>query len=415
MKYNIFAFAIPFFLFFIVLEYYIAKRKGLKLYSFSTTIANLNVGVAERLIDSFTAGGFYFFYAYLHKHFAIFDIKPSILLWIALLLATDFIWYWYHRFGHEINLFWGFHVVHHSSEEFNYSAATRITIFQAVVRTLFWSILPVIGFPPHMISILLIVHGVYPFFTHTQLIGKLGILEYIIVTPTHHSVHHASNEVYLDKNYGDMFIIWDKLFGTFAEKTETPVYGLTKQLESKSFLWQHFHFLFEIAYAVSKKQGLLNKLKVIFGSPIAFDPEARSIMEHKILSKYKVRIHSNKFKQYVFIQMGVMLLILFIFLLFEYYINIFLQTIIALTIIATLINCGAILEQRRWVFYIEFVRVAIVSLPFIWYFPQTTISIIAIISLIILSLDFDIVSKIKVSYLRFIYGHLESKLFVKVE
>lgn len=404
MKLNIMAFAVPFFFFFILLEYYISKKKGKSLHSFSITMANLNVGIAERLIDAFTAGGFYFFYVYLHDNFAIFDIKPSILLWIVLLLATDFVWYWYHRFGHEINLFWGFHVVHHSSEEFNYSAAARITVFQAVVRTLFWSILPIIGFPPHMISVLLIIHGIYPFFTHTQLIGRLGILEYIFVTPTHHGVHHASNEVYLDKNYGDMFIIWDKLFGTFAEKTETPVYGLTKQLESKSFLWQHFHFLVEIAYSVSQTKGLLSKLKVIFGSPSNFDPNARAIVESKLLSKHKVKTHSNKFKQYVLIQMGMMLVTLFTFLLFEHYINAFLQTIIALTIIATLINCGAILEQRRWVFYIEFVRIAIIALPLIWYFPQITISVLSLISLIILAVDYDVVSKAKIAYLRFIYG-----------
>jgi alkylglycerol monooxygenase len=180
----------------------------------------MNVGVAERLIDLFTAGAFYYFYAYLYEHFALFDIEEGVLLWIALILATDFVWYWYHRMGHEINLFWGFHVVHHTSEEFNYTAGTRITIFQAVLRTGCWAVLPIIGFPPGMITTMLIIHGLYPFFTHTQLIGKLGILEYVLVTPSHHRVHHASNEKYLDKNYGDMFIIWDKLFGTFAQEEE---------------------------------------------------------------------------------------------------------------------------------------------------------------------------------------------------
>ncbi|WP_435354725.1 sterol desaturase family protein [Emticicia sp. SJ17W-69] len=408
MKLNIMAFAVPFFFFFIALEYYISKKKGKSLYSFSTTIANLNVGIAERLIDMFTAGGFYFFYVYLHDHFAIFDIKPSILLWIALLLTTDLIWYWYHRFGHEINLFWGFHVVHHSSEEFNYSAAARITIFQAVVRTLFWSILPIIGFPPHMISVLLIVHGIYPFFTHTQLVGKLGILEYIIITPSHHRVHHASNEIYLDKNYGDMFIIWDKLFGTYAEETEPAVFGLTKQLESKSFLWQHFHFLVEIAYSVSKTKGFWNKVKVIFGSPSNFDPNARAVVESKLLSKHKVKVQSNKFKKYVLVQMVFMLVTLFTFLLFEHYINNFFQTIITLLIISTLINCGAILEQRRWVFYIEFVRIVIISFPFIIYFPQPTIMILSLIALIILAIDYDIISIAKRTYLQFIYGKRNS-------
>jgi alkylglycerol monooxygenase len=247
MELNYMALAVPLFLFFIGLEYYFSKKLNKPVFNFNSSIANMNVGVAERLIDLFTAGAFYYFYAYLHEHFALFDIEEGVLLWIALILATDFVWYWYHRMGHEINLFWGFHVVHHTSEEFNYTAGTRITIFQAVLRTGCWSVLPIIGFPPGMITTMLIIHGLYPFFTHTQLIGKLGILEYVLVTPSHHRVHHASNEKYLDKNYGDMFIIWDKLFGTFAEEEEDELrYGLTKPVDSNSFLWQHFHYLVEL-------------------------------------------------------------------------------------------------------------------------------------------------------------------------
>jgi hypothetical protein len=121
-------------------------------------------------------------------------------------------------------------------------------------------------------------------------IGKLGILEYIMVTPSHHRVHHASNEPYLDKNFGDMFIIWDKLFGTFAEEKEEPVYGLTKQLDSYSFLWQHFHFLVEIWYSAQQQKGIAAKLKVIFGSPADFDPAVRRIVEKRFLSKNKVRV-----------------------------------------------------------------------------------------------------------------------------
>lgn len=402
MVINYLAFTVPFFLFFIWLEYYVAQKQGKKSYfKFNSSIANINVGIAERLIDLFTAGGFYFFYDYLHKHFAIFDIQPSILLWIALLLATDFLWYWYHRFGHEINLFWGFHVVHHQSEEFNYTAATRITIFQAVVRTSFWSVLPVIGFPAEMITTILLVHGIYPFFTHTRLIGKLGLLEYIMVTPSHHRVHHASNEQYLDKNYGDMFIIWDKLFGTFAEEKEEPTYGLTKQLGSYSFLWQHFHFLVEIAYAAKAQTGLLNKLKVIFGRPSDFNPELRAKAEQKFLAVRKVQAHTTKFRYYVIAQISLMAVILFLLLLFEHYIPLFLQTTIALFILVSLINCGAILEQRRWVFYLEFVRASMVVISAFYYFPDPTLIGMAVLLLMISLAYFSSLQK---QYLSLIYG-----------
>lgn len=401
MVINYLAFAVPFFLFFIWLEYYVAKKRGKSYFRFNSSIANINVGIAERLIDMFTAGGFYFFYDYLHKNFAIFDIQPSLLLWIALLLATDFLWYWYHRFGHEINLFWGFHVVHHTSEEFNYTAATRITIFQAVVRTSFWSILPIIGFPAEMITIILLVHGIYPFFTHTRLIGKLGLLEYIIVTPSHHRVHHASNEEYLDKNYGDMFIIWDKLFGTYAEEKEEPTFGLTKQLGSYSFLWQHFHFLVEIAYAARAQKGIGNKLKVIFGKPSDFDPAMRAQAENKFLAVRKVQAHTTKFRYYVIAQIAVTVTVLFFLLLFEHYVPSFLQMMIAFFIMITLINCGAILDQRRWVFYLEFARASLVVIATFYYFPNPTLIGMSILLLIMCLAYFSSLQK---QYLMLIYG-----------
>ena len=401
MVINYLAFAVPFFLFFIWLEYYVAKKQGKSYFKFNSSIANINVGIAERLIDLFAAGGFYFFYDYLHTNFAIFDIEPSILLWIALLLTTDFLWYWYHRYGHEVNLFWGFHVVHHQSEEFNYTAATRITIFQAVVRTSFWSVLPIIGFPVEMITTILLVHGIYPFFTHTRLIGKLGILEYIIVTPSHHRVHHASNEQYLDKNFGDMFIIWDKLFGTFVEEKEEPTYGLTRQLGSYSFLWQHFHFLVEIAYAVKAEKGFRNKLKVIFGRPADFNPDMRRKAEKKFLDARKVKAHTTKFRYYVIAQIAITTITLFLLLLFEHHIVFFMQSMIALFILITLINCGAILDQRRWVFYLEFVRASLVCITTFYYFPNPTLIGMSILLLLI---GLTYFSSLQKQYLRLIYG-----------
>lgn len=402
MAVNFMGFAVPFFLFFIALEYYLAKKTGRAHYfKFASSIANLNVGIAERLIDMFTAAGFYFFYDYLNKKFGIFDIQPSVLLWIALLLATDFMWYWYHRMGHEVNLFWGFHVVHHTSEEFNYTAATRITIFQAIVRTGFWSILPILGFPAHMISIILIVHGVYPFFTHTRLVGKLGLLEYIMVTPSHHRVHHASNEEYLDKNYGDMFIIWDKLFGTFKVETVEPVYGLTKQLNSYSFLWQHFHYLVELGYAMKTKKGLWNKIKVLFDSPSNFDPEMREIAEKRFVTKSKVPTVSAKFKNYVIGQMVVVFFMLFGLLLFEHSIPVFLQVMCALFLLVTLTNSGAIMEQRRWVIYLEYVRAALVVVTLYYYFPDSTLTGLAVLLGIGAIIYF---SSLQERYLHLVYG-----------
>jgi len=401
MALNYMALAVPLFLLLIGIEYWISKRLGRQLFNFNSSIANMNVGVLERLIDMFTAGSFFFFYDYIQKNYGLFEIRPTVLVWIALILATDFVWYWYHRAGHKINLFWGFHVVHHTSEEFNYTAGTRITIFQAVVRTAFWSVLPLIGFPAPMITTMLIVHGLYPFFTHTQVIGKLGILEYVLVTPSHHRVHHASNEAYLDKNFGDMFIIWDKLFGTFQEEKEQPVFGLTKQLDSYSFLWQHFHFLVEIWYAAQQQKGIIAKLKVIFGSPADFDPAVRRIVEKRFLSKNKVRVRSQKFRRYVLVQFTITVITLFFLLLFEHQEETFLQVMVALVIFVTLINCGAILEQRRWVFYLEFARGALIFITAYHYFPHPTLLFLIWAVLIGGVLYFSTLQK---QYLQTIYG-----------
>jgi alkylglycerol monooxygenase len=126
---------------------------------------------------------FLYFFTYIHEHFALFTIKPNVLGWIALFLCTDLVWYWYHRLGHQVNILWAAHIVHHQSQDFNYTVSARITIFQAIARCMFWSVLPLIGFSPSMISLFLLIHGIYPFFIHTQTIGKLGWIEKIFVTP----------------------------------------------------------------------------------------------------------------------------------------------------------------------------------------------------------------------------------------
>ena len=364
MKLNLLALAVPFFLLFMALEFFIARQKKKPVFNLHHSIANISVGIAERLLDVWVTGLFFFIYDYLQKHFGLFHIEPGILLWIVLLLCTDFLWYWYHRLAHEINLFWAVHVVHHQSEDFNYTVSARITVFQAFVRTGFWAILPILGFPASMITSLLLVHGLYPFFIHTQLIGKLGLLEYILVTPSHHRVHHASNEKYLDKNYGDVFIIWDKLFGTFQkEKDEVKIeYGLTHPLKSYSFLWQHFHFLAELFLAARKTKGTLNKLKLIFGRPDLIDPQFREQAEDKLLVQKNDVPVDKPLNRYVVWQVVLSLVLLFVFILFERYLPVHQQVLITIALLLTLINCGAIMEQKQWVVYLEFLRLLTVTI-----------------------------------------------------
>lgn len=374
MKLNYLGFAVPLFLFFIGLEYLYSKRKGKNFFQYAESVANLNVGIAERLLDLFTTSLFFGVFVYIHEHFALFDIKAGWFTWVLLFLATDLVWYWYHRLAHEINAFWAVHVVHHQSEDFNYTVSARITVFQAVVRCMFWAVLPLIGFPPLMISLFLLVHGLYPFFIHTQALGKWGWFEKILVTPTHHGIHHASNPEYLDKNYGDVLIIWDRLFGTFAKERKDVqiVYGLTKPLNSHSFLWQHFHFMLEVFMNFNYAKGIKAKWKVLFGKPDDLDPRYRSILERKLLNvRLQHRPATLAIRQYVTAQTVFSLGLLFVVLLFEHYLSPVQLLLLSAFIVISLINSGAILDQRRWIFYLEYSRLILVMVAIGVFYPNS--------------------------------------------
>jgi alkylglycerol monooxygenase len=401
MSFNILGFAIPFFVGLMLLEYFIAKKKNLPYFNLHTSIANVSIGVAERLSEIFVAGLFYFIYDDIQKNYGLFTIKPGVFLWILLFILTDFVWYWYHRLAHEINILWLAHVVHHQSEDFNYTASARITVFQAFIRTGFWSVLPFIGFPAGMITSLLLVHGLYPFFIHTRLIGKLGILEYILVTPSHHRVHHASNEKYLDKNYGDVLIIWDKLFGTFKKEEEEPSYGLTKPLKTYSFLWQHFHFAIELWLSMRQKKGLIAKLKVLFGRPETIDPATRERAESMFNIKQNTATIDQPLNRYVIWQMIILLCSLFFVILLEHYISWPVKTGFAIMVILTLINCGAIMEQKRWIFDVEYLRISVLLLFSFYTTTYWQLKLSAILLLIVVFFMFY--GSIKRNYLAYVY------------
>jgi hypothetical protein len=232
-----------------------------------------------------------------------------------------------------------------------------------------------------MIAIFLIIHGVYPFFTHTQLVAKLGWLEYVFVTPSHHRVHHSSNPEYLDKNYGDILIIWDKLLGTFAEEKSEPKYGLTKPLNSYSFLWQHFHFQLELLLALKEAKGVKAKLKVLLGKPDDIDPVHREYLERKLLNRNK---QSMQFalQRLILLNTVITLVILFFTLLLTEYFTTEQQILLCLFILISIVNSGAMIEQKRWVFYLDYIRLLLIGLILYAFIPSGSI----LISLTILGL-----------------------------
>lgn len=357
---NYVAFIIPAFFIFLGLEYWIARRKGrADLFSYESAVSNISIGIAERLLNLLITGSFYGLFYYIYEHYAWVHIPNHWSVWVALILATDLVWYWYHRLGHEINLMWGAHIVHHQSEEYNYTVSARITTIQAIIRNLFWCILPWVGFHPAMVITILVVHGAYSFFTHTQVIGKLGWLENIFITPSHHRVHHASNDKYLNKNYGDIFVFWDKLFGTFQREEEQPVYGLTHPLKSHSFLWQHFHYYAELWEACRRSGSVWSSIRIVLGKPEDLDQNIRPELESKILPQKLGFRSSFRFKVYLNLQLIACLTGLFLFTLYFNQLDVLDKGFIIALILITLVNCGALLEQQYWIYKLEIVRLLI--------------------------------------------------------
>ncbi|MFN8342854.1 MAG: sterol desaturase family protein [Cyclobacteriaceae bacterium] len=395
------ALIVPAFLLFVLLEYLVAVRKGkATLFTYEWSYINISVGIAERLLNLFITGSFYALFQYAYNHFALLHIPNTWWVWVLLLLSTDLVWYWYHRLGHEINLFWGAHIVHHQSEEFNYTVSARITTLQAVIRNFFWCLLPVVGFHPDMVITILVVHGTYSFFTQTQVIGKLGWLEYVLITPSHHGVHHACNERYLNKNYGDIFVFWDKLFGTFQREDEKPVFGLTHPLRTKSFLWQHFHYYIELIEACRRSGSFIQSIKIIFGKPEDLDQGIREELEAQLLPPRHPFRATFRFKAYLNIQMLGTITGLFVYTWLFPELDGVQKFLGAFFLLITLINCGALLEQQRWIFPIEVVRV--VSLCGAIAYAEESIGLFLTGLAIILALSsMDLIVR---GYYRFVYA-----------
>jgi hypothetical protein len=193
-----------------------------------------------------------------------------------LFFVDDLAYYVFHRVSHETRLFWNFHVVHHSSKQYNLSVAVRQSWFSGILHWMFYAPVMLLGFAPWMF---LLVHGfnlIYQFWIHTKLIRSLGPLEWVLNTPSHHRVHHGVNNPYLDKNYAGVLIIWDRMFGSFVKETEEPQYGIIKQIDGYNPFWINTHGWVEMWDAIREQPTFWRKLSCIFGSPnMEFDETTR--------------------------------------------------------------------------------------------------------------------------------------------
>ena len=195
--------------------------------------------------------------------------KNVILYWAILLLAEDFMYYWLHRIDHYCRFFWAVHVTHHNSEEFNFTVGFRSSVFQPLYRFIYFIPLALLGFRGIDIMFIYSATQIFGILVHTQTVGRLGFLEYILITPSHHRVHHGSNALYLDKNMGMLFVFWDKLFGTFqAEEAHEPVrFGLTENIKTYHPLKMVFHEWKQMVMDLKKPSTFKDKLYYVFGPP----------------------------------------------------------------------------------------------------------------------------------------------------
>lgn len=263
---NLIHHAIPFFVGLLLLEAVVSAWRRRAVFETRDTAASLAMGVGNVIISLFWKGIAFALYSGVHQ-WALFDIGSGAIAWVALILADDFAYYWFHRLHHEIRFFWASHVTHHSSQRYNLSTALRQSWTSPMTAVPFYLPLAWIGFEPWMIVTAQSINLLYQFWVHTRLIDRLGPFEWVMNTPSHHRVHHGANVAYLDRNYAGIFIVWDRLFGTFEPEVEEVRYGLTKNIRSFHPVYIAFHEWAAIARDVLAARSLREAFGYLFAPP----------------------------------------------------------------------------------------------------------------------------------------------------
>ena len=260
-------YAIPFFIVLLLIEVVVAQRKKAHVIRSMDTLSSLSSGITNSIKDVLGLTVIILSYRWVESRVGLLNIEATWYTYIIAFVGIDFAAYWSHRLNHQVNYFWNHHIVHHSSEEFNLGCALRQTIsswFSLGFLFLFPTAL--LGVPPEVIAVVSPLHLFAQYWYHTRLIGKLGFLEKIIVTPSHHRVHHAINQEYLDKNLAAIFITWDKLFGTFQEELDDvpPVYGVKRPVRTWNPLLINFQHLWQLIKDAWHARSWWDKLRIWF-------------------------------------------------------------------------------------------------------------------------------------------------------
>jgi sterol desaturase/sphingolipid hydroxylase (fatty acid hydroxylase superfamily) len=357
---NVYFYLTPVALFFIGLEIALCFIYRRNYVSFAEAIANFGTALGNQTTNVLVAAGVYVVYGYLWENFRLFTIEMNWWTFILLLLGVDFIFYWVHRWGHEINIMWAAHSPHHSAEEMNFFVALRASVTQRLCSFLFFFPLTLIGFKPLHIYMMSGIHLFIAFLHHTEFIGKLGWFEKYFTTPSHHRVHHGVNFKYLDKNFGEFLIIWDKIFGTFEEEKEKVVYGIYDHPKSWNPIRINFHYYIVLLKYAAAAPFWWDKIRVWFmpagWRPRGLEPKEMIEITQENQERFRPEMFANS-KIYLIVQivLGIALMIGVISNLYGW--SVAEKWIGAFLLWWQIINWSGILEARRWLWISENLRI----------------------------------------------------------
>ncbi|WP_057936527.1 sterol desaturase family protein [Algoriphagus resistens] len=352
--------AIPMYFILMAIEMIVLRFQKHPGYRLNDAITNINCGVISQVTGVFIKVLSIGIYTLIYQYLAFFHIPNNVWTFLLLFFLYDFCYYWAHRMSHEINLFWGGHVVHHSSEEYNLSVALRQSSTQTIWTFFFYFPLALLGFDPVMLILASGINLLYQFWIHTEVIGRMGFLEKFMNTPSHHRVHHGRNPNYIDKNHGGIFIIFDKWFGTFRAEEEKPTYGITTPVKSWNPVWVNLAHYANMKEELKMIPSWADRIKYLFYKP-GWLPDYlggyRAPKEVEAGYQKFDTVVPNSLNWYVFAHY-ISVLPLTGFFLFEVdSFNWLPKVLVSSIIVWTTVSFSGIFEKRSWYFPQEIARI----------------------------------------------------------
>ena len=353
--------AIPVFFALIGVELVVARLVARDVYRLADSFADLSCGILQQVLEAFLKTALFAGYLRLHSSHRLFDVPTAAWAWAACFVGVDFLYYWFHRLSHEVAAGWAAHAVHHQSEEYNLSVALRQGALQPAFSWVFYLPLALLGFPPAMFLAVSSFNTLYQFWIHTRLVGRLGPLEWVLNTPSHHRVHHARNPRYVDRNHGGTLIVWDRLFGTFRAEADEPVYGVTKPLASWNPVWANLAEWASLWDVARRARRPLDRARVLWKRPgwrpdelggFASPPE----VDRASHVRYAVPVTAVR-QAYVLAQFALVTLGAVAFLAAAPRLDGVSRAAAAGAVTLSLVSLGGLLDRRRWAPAVEAARV----------------------------------------------------------